>query len=102
MSDEQGYTRERQYADPKRGQRKTHTGVVLANKMAKTITVSIERTEMHRKYKKYVRQHSKVYAHDENEQAKVGDVVQVTECRPMSKLKRFRLAGIVKAHNPGS
>jgi len=79
-----------------RGQRKVLEGVVVSTKMAKTAVVSIERMEQHRKYKKYIRRHSKVYAHDEQGTAKVGDFVRVVECRPMSKLKRFRLLGVVK------
>lgn len=88
-------TRERQYKERPRGARKAFVGKVVSTKMAKTITVEIERTEMHQKYKKYIRQHSKVYAHDENEQAKTGDIVKVIEGRPTSKLKRFHLLSVV-------
>ena len=98
MSDSEntGTERERQYASNDRGARKSLIGEVVSTKMKDTIVVSIERTEKHRKYKKYIRRHSKVYAHDAKGEAKLGDVVRVTECRPMSKLKRFRLSGIVK------
>ena len=79
-----------------RGQRKVLEGVVISSKMAKTAVVSIERMEKHRKYAKYIRRHSKIYAHDENETAKEGDLVRVVECRAMSKLKRFRLVDVVR------
>lgn len=97
MSDEQ--TTPRTYASRERGQRKTLTGVVVSTKMAKTLTIAIARTEMHRKYKKYIRQHSKIYAHDETGKAKVGDVVRVVECRPLSKLKRFALTEVVTSRS---
>jgi small subunit ribosomal protein S17 len=79
-----------------RGQRKVLEGVVISSKMAKTAVVSIERMEKHGKYAKYIRRHSKIYAHDENETAKEGDLVRVVECRAMSKLKRFRLIDVVR------
>lgn len=79
-----------------RGQRKVLEGVVVSTKMSKTTVVSIERMEKHQKYMKYIRRHSKVYAHDEQGVAQVGDTVRVVECRPMSKLKRFRLVDVVK------
>lgn len=90
-------TRERQYAKQEPGQRRILVGTVIANKMAKTATVQIERTEMHPKYKKYIRKHSKVYAHDPKGLAKPGDLVRIIEARPTSKLKRFALVDVVKA-----
>ena len=90
-------SRERQYKSTERGQRRILLGTVSTNKMSKTITVLIERTERHRKYKKYIRRHSKVYAHDAKELAKPGDKVKIVECRPFSKLKRFALVEVVKA-----
>jgi len=79
-----------------RGQRKVLEGVVVSTKMDKTAVVSIERMEKHGKYKKYIRRHSKVYAHDESNKASVGDLVTVVECRAMSKLKRFRLVDVTR------
>ena len=64
--------------------------------MAKSIGVRIERMFKHPKYKKYIRRHSKVYAHDEANEARVGDRVEIMECRPLSKLKRWRLIRIVE------
>jgi len=88
--------RQRQYASLERGQRRLVQGIVVSTKMQKTIVVEVERVEKHEKYKKYIRRHSKVYAHDEKGDAKVGDTVEVLECRPMSRLKRFRLGSVVK------
>lgn len=88
--------RERQYASQERGVRRPLQGIVVSNKMQKTCVIEVERVERHAKYKKYIRRHSKVYVHDEKGEAKVGDTIEVIECRPMSKLKRFYLAKIVK------
>jgi small subunit ribosomal protein S17 len=89
-------TSERQYKTLKPGQRRVLQGTVVPNKMSKTITVQIARTERHLKYKKYIRRHSKVYAHDPAEIANPGDMVKIIECRPMSKLKRFTLLEVVR------
>ena len=83
--------------DQQRSRRRSVQGTVSSDKMDKTITVSVERLFKHPKYKKYIRQHSKVYAHDEQGKAKVGDIVKVVECRPMSKLKRFALVEVVQS-----
>lgn len=88
-------TSDRQFRDTSRGKRRAVTGTVVSTAQ-KTLTVAIYRTEKHKKYGKYVQRRSKVYAHDEKGEANPGDVVRVIECRPMSKLKRFRLAGILK------
>lgn len=92
-----GGGRQRQYADRKRSVRKLFEGKVVSTGAAKTLVVSIERMVKHRKYKKYIRQHTKVYVHDEQGAAKTGDLVEVTECRPMSRLKRFRLVRVSSA-----
>ena len=63
--------------------------------MDKTITVRVERLFKHPKYKKYIRKHSKVVAHDETNDANVGDSVEVVECRPLSKSKRWRLVRVL-------
>jgi len=77
------------------GHRKVLTGRVVGNKMNKTIVVRVERTIRHPLLKKYLRRHKKFYAHDEKNECNVGDVVRVTECRPLSRLKRWRLTEIV-------
>lgn len=66
-------------------------GKVLSNKMTKTIIVQIEKRVLHPKYKKYVNRRTKLYAHDEKNEAKIGDRVMLIETRPISKLKRWRL-----------
>jgi small subunit ribosomal protein S17 len=88
--------RERQYAKQERGVRRPLQGKVVSTKMQKTIVVQVERLFKHAKYGKYIRKHSKVYAHDEKGEAKDGDTVQVIECRPMSRLKRYRLESVLK------
>jgi small subunit ribosomal protein S17 len=79
-----------------RGQRKERTGEVISNKMAKTIIVRVERRFPHPRYKKVVTGYSKFYAHDEKNEAKVGDRVRIEETRPLSKTKNWRLVEIVE------
>jgi small subunit ribosomal protein S17 len=79
-------------AESERGRRRTKTGVVLSNKMAKTAVVRVERTFRHPLYGKVVRSSKKYYAHDEQANTlKEGDVVTIVETRPISKLKRWRV-----------
>jgi len=87
--------RKYQLADQTRGDRKHVIGLVVSDKMEKTITVQVTRLEKHKKYKKYLRRHTKFYAHDEKREAKVGDTVQIVETRPLSKLKRWRLVKVL-------
>jgi small subunit ribosomal protein S17 len=79
-----------------RGNRKERIGEVIANKMAKTITVRVERRFPHPKYKKVVTGYKKFYAHDEKSEAKVGDRVRIEETRPLSKTKHWRLVEVVE------
>jgi small subunit ribosomal protein S17 len=76
--------------------RKTKTGVVYSDKMAKTITVAVQRKEKHPIYGKFVKKTTKFHAHDEKQEAKPGDVVKIMETRPMSKTKRWRLVEIIE------
>jgi small subunit ribosomal protein S17 len=76
-------------------QRKELVGVVTSSKMQKTIVVRVTRRVQHRLYDRYVRLNKKFYAHDENGEAKNGDTVRIVESRPLSKLKRWRLAEVV-------
>ena len=85
-----------QSTEAARGQRKERMGKVISNKMTKTIVVEVERRYPHAKYKKVVTDHTKFYAHDEKGEAKVGDLVLIHETRPLSKLKRWRLAQVVE------
>lgn len=82
-------------AEAKRHLRKTREGRVCSDKANKTIVVLIERRVRHPLYGKEVRVSKKVYAHDEENRAKVGDVVRVMETRPLSRLKRWRLVDII-------
>jgi small subunit ribosomal protein S17 len=70
-------------------------GTVISNKMNKTVVVEIERLVMHPRFKKYVRKQTKLYAHDENNEAKVGDKVLLISTRPLSKLKRWKVVKIL-------
>jgi small subunit ribosomal protein S17 len=66
-------------------------GVVVSDKMDKTIVVKVERRYQHPIYKKYIRRSKKYHAHDENNQCKIGETVSIRECRPLSKLKRWEV-----------
>ncbi len=76
--------------------RKTRVGVVVSNKMDKTIVVAIAARVAHPRYKKIVRKTYKLKAHDENNECSIGDRVRVMETRPLSKEKRWRLVEIVE------
>jgi len=75
--------------------KRTVTGVVTSNKMDKTVTVMIERVVKHPVYGKYIKRSSKLHAHDESNECNIGDTVEVTECRPLSKSKTWNLEKIV-------
>jgi small subunit ribosomal protein S17 len=79
-----------------RALRKTRVGIVVSNKMEKTITVAIERKVQHPIYKKYFKKTTKLLAHDEKRQCGIGDRVKIMETRPLSKLKRWRLVEVVE------
>ena len=76
--------------------RKVRVGVVVSNKMQKSIVVAIDRRVPHPLYKKYSHRTTKLLAHDEKNEYKIGDKVQIMETRPLSKRKRWRLAEIVE------
>jgi small subunit ribosomal protein S17 len=75
---------------------RTVSGRVVSDKMDKSITVLIERRVKHPVYGKYVRKSTKVFAHDENNESKAGDLVTIAECRPISKNKSWRLVEVVE------
>jgi len=79
-----------------RRQRKQRAGEVIANKMAKTIVVRVERRFPHRRFHKVVTAYKKFYAHDEEGEAKPGDRVRIEETRPFSRLKRWRLVEVIE------
>lgn len=82
-----------------RGKRKEFTGSVVSDKMQKTIVVEVDRLIHHPKYGKTIRSKERFKAHDEKNEAHIGDRVKIVETRPLSKDKRWRLAGIVSRAN---
>ncbi len=78
-----------------RGRRKENIGVVISNKMDKTVTVKVARKMRHSKYGKVIERSKKYYAHDESDQLEVGQKVRIMETRPLSKLKRWRVVEVV-------
>ena len=79
-----------------RNRRKVRIGVVTSDRMDKTVTVSVERRFAHPLYGKGVKRQTRYHAHDENNEYKVGDTVRITETRPLSKTKRWRVREIVQ------
>lgn len=78
------------------GHKNQKVGKVVSAKMAKTIVVEVTRRVPHPVYKRVISKRKKFYAHDEQSAAKIGDTVRIVECRPISKLKRWRLGEIVR------
>jgi small subunit ribosomal protein S17 len=83
-------------AEPATSRRNEKVGTVVSTKMQKTIVVEIEMRKAHPKYKRVMKSNKKFYAHDEQNSARVGDVVRIREARPLSKLKRWSLEEIVR------
>lgn len=81
---------------PTRNARKTRVGVVVSDKMDKTVTVAIQRQIKHPIYSKFIKRTTRLMAHDEENTAGEGDTVRVTECRPYSKHKRWRLVEVIE------
>jgi small subunit ribosomal protein S17 len=79
----------------KRGLQKTQTGVVISDKMDKSVVVQVDRLVRHPMYKKYMRRRAKYVAHDETNSCKVGDRVLIRETRPFSKTKRWRVSEVL-------
>ena len=80
-----------------RGRRQERRGVVVSDAMDKTIVVKVDTVKSHRRYKKVIRRSAKFHAHDEQNQAHVGDIVRIVETRPLSKTKNWRLAEVLEA-----
>src|SRR5215467_13607925 len=87
---------ETQQATEKQSRQKELIGYVVSNKMQKTIVVEVTRQKSHPLYKRVIKRSRRFYAHDEQNQAHIGDVVRIVETRPLSKLKRWRLAEILR------
>jgi small subunit ribosomal protein S17 len=79
-----------------RQERKQRTGRVVSNKMQKSITVAVDRQVKHAIYGKFITKTTKLVAHDENNDAQIGDLVRIMETRPLSKRKRWRLVEIIE------
>ncbi len=79
-----------------RNARKERIGVVVSNKMDKSIVVRVERRLKHPKYGKFVKRSTKFMAHDEKNECQIGDTVRIMETRPLSKIKRWRLVEIIE------
>lgn len=79
-----------------RNMRKKRIGTVVSDKPNKTIVVKVDRLTAHKKYRKVITRSKRYYAHDEKNEARIGDRVEIIETRPMSKLKRWRLSAIVQ------
>jgi small subunit ribosomal protein S17 len=79
-----------------RGKKRTMQGVVLSNKMDKTVVILTERLVKHPRFHKYMKRHVKYKAHDENNMCNIGDTVLIAESRPLSKQKRWRVREIIE------
>jgi small subunit ribosomal protein S17 len=84
-----------------RGQRKRLIGTVIGNRMDKTVVILVERLIRHTVYKKYLRRRAKYLAHDAGNICGIGDKVQIVECRPLSKRKRWQVIDIVEKSQAG-
>ena len=76
--------------------KKVKIGRVVSDRMARTIVVRVEESRLHQQYRKHIRRHKKFHAHDARDEAGVGDLVRIEECRPLSRMKRWRLAEILE------
>lgn len=88
--------------NPSRGNRKARVGTVVSDTMKKTVIVEVGRVQRHAKYDKVMHATTRCYVHDEGGEAGAGDLVRIEECRPMSRLKRWRLVEIVKKGGGGA
>src|SRR3954467_11602882 len=89
-------TKSNETAEQASTRRNEKVGVVVSTKMQKTIVIEVEMRKAHPKYKRVMKSNKKFYAHDEQNSARVGDVVRIREARPLSKLKRWTLEEIVR------
>ncbi len=83
-----------------RGKKRQLTGMVVSDKMDKTVVVMVERLVKHKLYKKYIRKQTRFSAHDEKNACQIGDRVLITESKPLSKMKRWRVSNIVEKAVP--
>jgi len=80
----------------KRRKRRQFVGTVVSDKMDKTVIVRVERLVKHRLYKKFIKRHNKFAAHDEKNDCRTGDKVLITESRPLSKMKQWRVSNVIE------
>lgn len=80
----------------KKSNKKELMGLIVSDKMDKSVVVRVERFVQHKVYKKYIKRYKNYHAHDEKNECRIGDEVKIIETRPLSKLKRFRVSEIVK------
>jgi len=80
-----------------RGRQATKVGTVVSNKMDKSVVVRVDRTVSHDKYKRFVKRSARFMAHDERNECKIGDTVEIAESRPLSTRKRWRVRRVIKA-----
>lgn len=80
----------------KRGRTQTQVGTVVKDQMDKTVVVAVQHTYMHKLYRRYLKKTTKFYAHDENNECRQGDRVEIASSRPLSRLKRWRVRKILK------
>jgi small subunit ribosomal protein S17 len=85
-----------QAATASRGRQQVKVGTVVKDRMDKTVVVAVTNTVMHRLYRRYVKRTSRFFAHDENNECRLGDRVQIVSTRPLSKQKRWRVKEILK------
>ena len=85
-----------QVATASRGRQQAKVGTVVRDQMDKTVVVAVTNTVMHRLYRRYLKRTSKFFAHDENNECRLGDRVQIVSSRPLSKQKRWRVKEILK------
>ncbi|MBU0595832.1 30S ribosomal protein S17 [Candidatus Bipolaricaulota bacterium] len=76
--------------------KKEKIGRVVSDRMAQTIVVRVEESQLHPRYRKHIRQHTKFHAHDPQRSAALGDLVRIEECRPISRMKHWRLVEIIE------
>jgi small subunit ribosomal protein S17 len=76
--------------------KKEKIGRVVSDRMTQTVVVRVEESRLHPRYRKHIRRHKKFHAHDSRELAAVGDLVRIEECRPISRLKRWRLVEVIE------
>ncbi len=92
---EVGSTAEGLESSSERGLIRFREGVVVSNKMMRTVVVQVTSQMKHKKYGKYIKRHRKFFAHDESNQCQIGDRVKISETRPMSKNKRWRVQEVI-------